>query len=73
MVFSPFADKKFMPVRRLLLFIFSLLLFSGSSAQEITPFENEIPFGIRMNFFKGPADITALLITISVDKEIPGN
>ena len=67
MVFSPFADRKIMFGRLLLFFLFSLLPLSGPSAQEITPFENEIPFGIRMNFFKGSVDSTACLVTISVD------
>jgi GWxTD domain-containing protein len=50
-----------------LLFVLWLLPLSGSFAQELTPFKNEIPFGIRMNFFKGPIDSTSCLVTISVD------
>ena len=44
-----------------------ILLVPDSAAQEISSFESEIPFGFRMSFFKGRADSTRCLITISVD------
>jgi len=67
MIFSFPVRKNYKLGPLLLLFIFGFLPLSGSFAQEVTPFENEIPFGIRMNFFKGPEDSTCCLITIAVD------
>ena len=44
-----------------------ILLIPQSAAQEISSFESDIPFGLRMNFFRGEADNTRCLITLSVD------
>ena len=60
-------NKKLKPGYLLHLVFALLLAASVGLAQEITPFENDIPFGIRMNFFKGPADSTLCLVTIRVD------
>src|SRR3990172_4413764 len=38
-------------------------------SQDLDSFENEVPFGFRMTFFKGPADSTRCLLTINVDNK----
>ncbi|MEA2062429.1 MAG: GWxTD domain-containing protein, partial [Gemmatimonadota bacterium] len=56
-------------------FVFALLIgalclapCSGTLlAQDVTSFENEIPFGLRMNFFKGTGDSTRCLVTVAVN------
>lgn len=37
--------------------------------QEVQNFENEIPFNLRMAFFRGPADSTRCLITVAVENQ----
>jgi GWxTD domain-containing protein len=39
------------------------------SGQEVKSFENDIPFGLRMCFFRGPADSTHCLITFAVENQ----
>jgi hypothetical protein len=51
-----------------LLLLAGLILFiPHSAAQEISSFESDIPFGFRMSFFRGKADSTRCLITLTVD------
>ncbi len=38
-------------------------------AQDLNPFENDVPFGFRMSFFRGDGDSTVCLITITVENE----
>ncbi len=38
-------------------------------AQDLHSFENDVPFGFRMSFFKGGGDSTLCLITITVDNK----
>jgi len=40
-----------------------------AAAQEINPFENDVPFSLRMAFFRGPADSTRCLITVAVENQ----
>lgn len=44
-----------------------ILLIPRSAAQELSSFESDIPFGLRMSFFKGETDSTRCLITLTVD------
>ncbi len=68
MIIAPSAARKsILSTTVLPLLILCLLPVSGTFAEEISPFKNEIPFGIRMNFFKGPDDSTACMVSISVD------
>lgn len=67
MLLSAYRQVKFRTVP-LLILLGGLFPLSGSiMGQEMTPFKNDIPFGIRMHFFKGSRDSTASLVTISVD------
>jgi len=43
--------------------------WSISLAQELSTLKSEIPFSLRMCFFKGPADSTRSLLTVSVDNK----
>ena len=37
--------------------------------QDLRPFENEVPFGLRMAFFRGVADKTRCVLTFAVDNQ----
>lgn len=55
-----------------LLITLVLAVLSGTGkmyAQDLNSFENDVPFGFRMSFFKGDGDSTDCLITIAVENE----
>ena len=50
--------------------LFVILPAAGAvQAQDLRPFESEVPFGFRMSFFKGNNDSTLCLLTVAVDNE----
>ncbi len=53
----------------MLIFLFAglILLIPHSAAQELSSFKSDIPFSLRMSFFRGKADSTRCLITLIVD------
>ncbi|HUU26994.1 MAG TPA: hypothetical protein VM123_04210, partial [archaeon] len=63
------AIKKILKILALTLFCPWVIFPQDSQAQELGSFKSEIPFGVRMCFFRGSVDSTKCLVTISVDNE----
>ena len=62
-----YEGRKFTVAALLLLAL--AILPAADYAQELDTFENDIPFGFRMSFFRGNQDSTKCVLTLSVDNE----
>lgn len=65
----PDCDNRWFAVAALVSWLVLAALPFNLRAQELDTFENDIPFGFRMSFFRGSGDSTRCIVALSVENE----